>query len=168
MLMRGAAVLDDLLFEQHSGFPYRLFDLLSTPTEDFGQQLLNGSPKCLRDEFSHAHLTRFNTTETLLSDESLSCLRATALLTSCDIGAIEARHAQVRRVALLTTAVPSKLKTLVSSSSDFLLMRAQRQIPNRKHRTHERDTGMQNQKRNQNRRANSRFGVRIGSCDKGF
>ncbi|CAK0851008.1 unnamed protein product [Prorocentrum cordatum] len=124
MLLRGAAYTKSLVIDVHEAFPFRLFSLLDSPTEEHAQAILD-TPKSLRDTFTDQHLAQYNTPAALVSEDSLSRLGAVSVFATTDIGAIECRNGTIHRVTQVSRGSAGFDPDLETVSSNFMLMRVQ-------------------------------------------
>ena len=81
----------------HSGFPFRLFKLLTTDPPCIDDIL--GVPECMRDDFSHDFITDFG--DSLGGPESMAVLASVGDSVRCDTSRIETGHSFWQREARL-------------------------------------------------------------------
>ena len=103
LLARMAGALHNLIRLPRSGFPYRLYGLLSSDSkpelDEMADKLLR-SPVCLRDPASKAILSKFANVDALTGPAAKATLEACALLAEVDVVSIETRHASARRLLM--------------------------------------------------------------------
>ena len=123
MLSIASCSLHFVCFIRWSVYPFRLFQLLETPTAAAASQLLR-DPVCLKDSFSQLFLGKYSSVRKLLSQEARAALWSLAVLARMETTRIECRHAAVRRFSRGKGETHASLFPLVSA--DFVLMRARR------------------------------------------
>ena len=112
--------LHQLILRQLAGFPWKLFALITDPSEALAREIRD-APKCMLDEFTRMFLRRFSSVEALLSKRCRAILTALAVFIRFEICRIECRHSYLRKFAFASS---SWKPTLESISSRYLLLRS--------------------------------------------
>ena len=135
----SVAALEHYLFKQWRGFPFCIFELLSTdpPRETLAQAILD-KPACLRDSWSKRFLERFSTVASLVSRQCQALLYAMGCALKLEITSLECRHASLRKLQRNRSA--THVAEVADVSAEFLLhcfrrleslFAAPKQMPNR-------------------------------------
>ena len=90
MISSFACTAYQLIFSIVCGFPFKLFELVVRPTEEFARELL-ATPTCLLDEWSRQFLKKFSTVAKLISRRALAILASMGYLLRWDICFLECR-----------------------------------------------------------------------------
>ena len=102
--------LYQLILRQLSGYPWKLFLLITMPSNALADEILN-APKCMLDEFTRLFLRRFCSRAALLSNKCRAILIALAVFLRYEICRIECRHSYLRKFAFGTATWKQPLNT---------------------------------------------------------
>ena len=120
MASAGMCSLHSYLRLPRQQLPYKLFKLLSNPTDDMVEALLQ-QPACVQDELSHVLIERYGTE--LNEPESMAVLQTLADIITVDVADIESAHSSTREFSQLRSrGWTSSLETI---SSRFVLQQRQ-------------------------------------------
>lgn len=124
MLTRAAGAIHQQMFRPQLGYPYKVWGLLDCPAEGdrraIAQQILFEAD-CTKDEWTLRFLKRFSTVDLLVGSDCLATLMSIGIATVMDIGAIECRHASIRRIARARSQ--THRAPFSRASADFYLAR---------------------------------------------
>ena len=124
MISAAHCTLDQTSFRVMSTFPYKLWSLLTTPTQEVAMEILT-TPDCLLDTWTACFLRKYNSWQTLLSDEAMGILCLVGSLVKFDICHIECRHAMIRKLSRSST---TWLPVFQQASAGFSLSQYRRAL----------------------------------------
>jgi hypothetical protein len=123
-LSRGRAYVAMKVHRVHLAYPGKLIGYAYNM--DVGAGVVMSDPSCLWCVLTHKHMAKYPTEEELKSDDSVLDLQVAAETCNPDIGPIECRNAQIKRLTTMRDAGLAKTKSLKTCGADFMLLRQRR------------------------------------------